>query len=40
MSYIQSNNYHWNLFQPANIYFVRGKDIQQFTAKLNMAYHF
>jgi hypothetical protein len=40
ISYIQSNNYHWNLFQPANIYFVPGKDIQQFTAKLNMAYHF
>ncbi len=40
MSYIQTNNYNWNLFQPGNIYFIPGKDIQQFTGKLNMTYHF
>jgi hypothetical protein len=41
ISYIQSNNYNWNLFQPASSnYFIPGKDIQQFTGKLNLTYHF
>ena len=40
ISYIQTNNYNWNLYQPANTYFVPGHDIQQFTGKLNLTYHF
>ena len=41
ISYIQTNNYNWQLFQPTpTTYFVPGRDIQQFTGKLNLTYHF
>jgi hypothetical protein len=41
ISFIQANNYNWELYQPsATTYFVPGHDIQQFTGKLNLTYHF
>ena len=41
ISYIQTNNYNWQLYQPSSAnYFLPGKDIQQFTGKLNLTYHF
>ena len=41
ISYIQTNNYHWELYQPTpTTYFVPGHDVQQFTGKLNLTYHF
>ena len=41
ISYIQTNNYNWWLFQPAeSLYFVPGKDKQQFLAQFNFIYHF
>jgi hypothetical protein len=40
ISYIQSNNYNWNLFQPQEVYFIPGMDKQQFIGKLNLTYHF
>jgi Capsule assembly protein Wzi len=41
ISFIQTNNYNWELYQPsATTYFVPGHDIQQFTGKLNLTYHF
>ena len=41
LSYIQTNNYNWELFQPATSnYFVPGHDIQQFIGKLNLTFHF
>lgn len=41
ITYIQTNNYNWNLFQPTETtYFVPGHDIQQFMGKLNLTYHF
>jgi hypothetical protein len=39
LSYIQTNNYNWWLFQPEAIYFVPGKDKQQFIGQLNFTYH-
>jgi hypothetical protein len=39
LSYIQTNNYNWWLFQPQEIYFVPGKDKQQFIGQLNFTYH-
>jgi len=40
ISYIQTNNYNWQLFQPSpTTYFVAGHDIQQFIGKLNLTYH-
>lgn len=39
LSYIQTNNYNWWLFQPEAIYFVPGKDKQQFIGQLNLTYH-
>jgi Capsule assembly protein Wzi len=39
LSYIQTNNYNWWLFQPETIYFVPGKDKQQFIGQLNFTYH-
>jgi hypothetical protein len=41
ISYIQTNNYNWELFQPTDTkYFVPGHDIQQTIGKLNLTYHF
>ena len=41
ISYIQTNNYNWWLFQPSDsIYFVPGKDKQQILAQFNFIYHF
>ncbi|MEN9698032.1 MAG: hypothetical protein RLZ56_1453 [Bacteroidota bacterium] len=41
LSYIQTNNYNWELFQTnPDKYFVPGHDIQQVTSKLNLTYHF
>ncbi len=40
ITYVQTNNYNWELFQPASTYFVPGKDKQQFIGKLNLTYHF
>jgi len=39
LSYIQTNNYNWWLFQPQDIYFVPGYDKQQFIGQLNFTYH-
>lgn len=39
LSYIQTNNYNWWLFQPEEIYFVPGKDKEQFIGQLNLTYH-
>jgi hypothetical protein len=39
LTYIQTNNYNWSLFQPQEIYFVPGKDKQQFMGQLNFTYH-
>ena len=39
ISYIQTNNYNWWLFQPQDIYFIPGRDIQQFTGQFNFRYH-
>jgi hypothetical protein len=39
LSYIQTNNYNWSLFQPQEIYFIPGKDKQQFMGQLNFTYH-
>jgi hypothetical protein len=40
ITYVQTNNYNWELFQPATTYFVPGRDKQQFIGKLNLIYHF
>jgi hypothetical protein len=39
LSYIQTNNYNWQLFQPQEIYFIPGLDKQQFIGQLNLRYH-
>lgn len=39
LSYIQTNNYNWWLFQSEAIYFVPGKDKQQFISQLNFTYN-
>jgi hypothetical protein len=39
LSYIQTNNYNWWLFQTEAKYFVPGKDKQQFIGQLNFTYH-
>ncbi len=39
LSYIQTNNYNWWLFQPQEIYFIPGMDKQQFIGQLNLTYH-
>jgi hypothetical protein len=39
LSYIQTNNYNWELFQPEAKYFIPGYDKQQFTGQLNLKYH-
>ena len=39
LTYIQTNNYNWSLFQPQEIYFIPGKDKQQFMGQLNFTYH-
>jgi hypothetical protein len=39
LSYIQTNNYNWWLFQPQDIYFIPGLDKQQFIGQLNLRYH-
>jgi len=39
LTYLQTNNYNWWLFQPANsLYFIPGKDKQQILAQLNLIY--
>ena len=40
ITYVQTNNYNWELYQPASTYFVPGKDKQQIIGKLNLTYHF
>ena len=39
LSYIQTHNYNWGLFQPEAKYFIPGYDKQQFTGQLNLRYH-
>lgn len=39
LSYIQTNNYNWWLFQTDSKYFGPGKDKQQFIGQLNFTYH-
>ena len=39
LSYIQTHNYNWVLFQPEEKYFIPGYDKQQFTGQLNLRYH-
>ena len=39
LSYIQTNNYNWWLFQADTKYFGPGKDKQQFMGQLNFRYH-
>jgi len=39
LSYIQTNNYNWGLFQPESKYFIPGYDKQQFIGQLNFKYH-
>ena len=38
LSYIMTNNYNWWLFQANDIYFVNGKDVQQFALQFNFKY--
>ena len=38
LSYIQTHNYNWVLFQPEEKYFIPGYDKQQFTGQLNLKY--
>ena len=40
ISYIQTNNYNWWLFQPQEIYFIPGMDKQQWMGQFNFTYHF
>lgn len=41
LTYIQTNNYQWKLFQPATSnYFIPGQDIQQFQGQFNLVYHY
>jgi hypothetical protein len=39
LSYIQTNNYNWGLFQPEAKYFIPGYDKQQFIGQFNFRYH-
>lgn len=39
ISYINSNNYYWYLFQVSDLYYIPGRDIKQFTAQLTLQYH-
>ena len=38
LSYIMTNNYNWWLQQTNDIYFVNGKDVQQFALQFNFQY--
>ena len=38
ISYMQTNNYQWSLFQTINDYYLPGRDIQQFMGQLNIQY--
>jgi hypothetical protein len=38
LSYMQTNNYEWNLFQTGNFYFIPGQDKQQFMLQFNLSY--
>ena len=38
LSYIQTHNYNWVLFQSEEKYFIPGYDKQQFTGQLNLRY--
>ena len=38
ISYMQTNNYQWALFQTINDYYLPGRDIQQFMGQLNIQY--
>ena len=40
ISYMQTNNYEWNLYQTVNTYFIPGRDVQQWMGQLNIQYHF
>jgi hypothetical protein len=40
ISYIKTNNYNWMLFQPQDIYFITGQDINQWAGQLNLQYQF
>ena len=39
LSYIQTNNYNWGLFQPEAKYFIPGYDKQQFIGQFIFKYH-
>ena len=39
LSYINTNNYYWWLFQTSEYYFITGRDLNQITAQLNLIYH-
>lgn len=38
ISHINTNNYYWYLFQTSNLFFIPGKDLQQWSAQLNIKY--
>ena len=38
LSYISTNNYNWMLYQPQNIYFITGRDLNQWVGQLNIQY--
>ena len=38
ISYIMTNNYQWYLFQVVDQFFIQGRDVQQWTAQLNLMY--
>jgi len=38
ISYIQTNNYQWYLFQAVDQYFIQGRDVQQWAGQLNLMY--
>ena len=38
ISYIQTSNYQWYLFQAVDFYFIPGRDVQQWAGQLNLMY--
>lgn len=40
VSYINTNNYYWWLYQTSDYYFITGRDLKQFSTQFNLIYHF
>lgn len=38
LSYIRTNNFNWWLYQPQDIYFITGRDVNQIVGQLNFQY--